>query len=168
MKKKSPMALNIGTSSILLIFILLSLVTFAILSLSSANADYKLTQALKSRTGAYYIASNSAELQLTEIDEQLTSFLNENDDISEYVKKINEKLCAKGYTYSTISENNTSLDALGTLHWQVEITEQQSLFVEITLLSPHASTSLFNVTQWKVINTNDWEGSANINLYTGE
>ena len=52
MNKKRPMAFNIGTSSILIVFVLLCLATFAALSLVSANADYRLSTALAERTTA--------------------------------------------------------------------------------------------------------------------
>ena len=53
MKKKTRIGLNIGTSSILLVFVLLCMVTFAVLSFVSANADYKLSRSLGDRTAAY-------------------------------------------------------------------------------------------------------------------
>lgn len=44
MKNKHQLPIGIGISSILLIFVILCLLTFAVLSLVSANADYKLVK----------------------------------------------------------------------------------------------------------------------------
>ena len=41
-KEKRSFGLSIGSSSILMVFVVLCLTTFATLSLVSANADYKL------------------------------------------------------------------------------------------------------------------------------
>ena len=43
-----------GTASILLIFIILCLVSFSLLSVSSANADMKLSRKLADRSTSYY------------------------------------------------------------------------------------------------------------------
>lgn len=63
-KKGPKIGLNIGASSILVVFILLCLVTFATLSLVSANADYRLSKRVADHTGAYYDATASAREDL--------------------------------------------------------------------------------------------------------
>lgn len=67
-KKKGPrIGLNIGASSILVVFVILCLVTFSVLSLVSANADYKLSKKVADRTLAYYDAVCQAEVRLSEL-----------------------------------------------------------------------------------------------------
>ena len=54
--KKRQFGMNIGSASILLVFVILCLVSFAVLSIVSANADSRLsTQALE-RSNAYHAA----------------------------------------------------------------------------------------------------------------
>lgn len=50
MKKDKPQSsfVNIGSSSLLIIFLILSLVTFAVLSLSGAKSDYTFSEKLAS------------------------------------------------------------------------------------------------------------------------
>ena len=67
-KKFSYPPLQIGTSFMLLIFVILSMVTFAVLSLSSSIKDYEYSQKNAKRTQEYYEASNLAEEKLAEID----------------------------------------------------------------------------------------------------
>ena len=86
MRKKKRMGLNIGTSSILLVFVLLCMVTFAALSYVSANADYKLSRSLADRTSAYYDAVNSAEEALALLDEQLAQLAADSAGTSAYMK----------------------------------------------------------------------------------
>lgn len=69
MDKKKNFPMNIGLSSILLIFVVLCLVSFSILSIVSANADKKLSLKVLNRSIAYYNACNEAETTLRDVDE---------------------------------------------------------------------------------------------------
>ena len=60
--------MNIGSASILLVFVILCLVSFAVLSIVSANADSKLSARVLERTTAYYAACNQAEQSLAGMD----------------------------------------------------------------------------------------------------
>ena len=60
-KKTSYPPINIGTSFMLVIFILLCMVIFSVLSLSSALKDYDYSKQKANRTTAYYEACNEAE-----------------------------------------------------------------------------------------------------------
>ena len=53
--------MNIGSASILLVFVILCLVSFAVLSIVSANADSRLSTRVLERTTAYYDACNQAD-----------------------------------------------------------------------------------------------------------
>ena len=59
--KKHPPVVNIGSSSLLVIFLVLCLVTFATLSLSSARSDYNISRRLAERKTESYAASSQAE-----------------------------------------------------------------------------------------------------------
>ncbi len=71
MIKRHTYSANIGMTSLLLIFIVLSLVSFSVLSLSSALADRNLTDKIAGKTAAYYEASNAAQERIAGIDEAL-------------------------------------------------------------------------------------------------
>lgn len=62
-KRKFPVT-NIGSVSLLMIFIVLCMVTLAALSLSTASGSYRSAQTLAGHTTAYYRASNKAEKSL--------------------------------------------------------------------------------------------------------
>lgn len=73
MRERDRGVINIGTTSLVLIFAVLALVTFALLSYSSADAQWKLAQKLADRTTAYYEAEAKAAEQLLELDAVLAS-----------------------------------------------------------------------------------------------
>ena len=72
MRKQSEKApapfFNIGASSLLVIFLILCLVTFAILTLTSAKSDADFSEKLAHHKTNYYAACNTAESTLDEID----------------------------------------------------------------------------------------------------
>ena len=69
--KKKQFGMNIGSASILLVFVILCLVSFSVLSIVSANADSKLSGRVLERTTAYYNACNQAEQSLAGMDKTL-------------------------------------------------------------------------------------------------
>lgn len=84
---KSKKSLGVGTASILMIFVLLTLVTFAVLSLSSAKADSRLSEKTVQHAKQYYEAENKAELKIAQIDSLLNSAFSESN-IFEQIQKI--------------------------------------------------------------------------------
>lgn len=66
MRRNKFRGANIGTSSILIIIVTLTLICFGGLSLASASADYRLCQKLADRTSAYYEATSRAYTLMAE------------------------------------------------------------------------------------------------------
>ena len=84
-KKAAYTPINIGMSFMLVIFILLCMVIFAVLSLSSALKDYDYAKQKANRTTAYYEACNEAEEIYAKIEEE-----NHREDSIEYSVPINK------------------------------------------------------------------------------
>ncbi len=84
-KKATYPPINIGTSFMLVIFILLCMVIFAVLSLSNALKDYNYTKQKANRTKAYYEACNEAEEIYAKIETE-----NHTEDSIEYSVPISE------------------------------------------------------------------------------
>lgn len=107
--------LPIGAASILLIFLTLSLVSFAVLSLETATADLRLTQKSASYTQNYYAAMHNAEGFLADTD----AFL------------------ANAYASSSADES-AYFEAAGgaSLSQDFPISDLQYLHVELTVIFP--------------------------------
>ena len=84
-KKSSYPPINMGTSFMLVIFILLCMVIFAILSLSSALRDYDYSKQKADRIKSYYEACNEAEEIYANIETE-----GHTEDSIEYSVPINE------------------------------------------------------------------------------
>lgn len=68
MQQKRIFNMGTGVSSILMVFAMLCITTFGVLSLVSANADYKLTKKSEAAANAYYSADKHAAEMLSELD----------------------------------------------------------------------------------------------------
>lgn len=151
MKKDRKLTMNIGIISFVMIFIILCMITFAILSLASAksNRDSNLKSILHKEE--YYQLSNQGQDILQEIDDFL------------YQK----------YQTSTSKEQYfNSLSAIKTVHDTITIEEHivsfycssksQKLYVEIEILYP--GKQLYTIRTWKTESNKEWSPDNNINI----
>lgn len=110
MSKKNNFPMNIGLSSILLIFVVLCLVSFGVLSIASANADRKLSQKVLNRSIAYYNACNQAEDMLKDLDTQLHDAYVSSQDVSTYLDYVSQLDTVYTYPISDLQELQVILD----------------------------------------------------------
>lgn len=129
-KKSGPeFHINVGSSSILLIFVILCLISFATLSIVSANADAKLSNRVVERTSAYYDACNRAQLDIANMDNTLAAIYADSFDEDEYFMAVGHK---KSYIFS--------------------ISSLQTLSVTLDILYPQETGDPFyRITSWQVI-----------------
>jgi hypothetical protein len=131
---KHEFTMNIGLPSIMLIFVVLCLVSFGVLSLVSANADLKLSRKVLTRQAAYYNACNEAEDMLMEVDTKLHEAYRQSSSLSEYNAKISELPTQYVYTISDI----------------------QSLRVTLSYLYPDdISKPLYRIEEWREVTSDD-------------
>jgi hypothetical protein len=129
-KEKSAFGVNIGSSSILLIFVILCLVSFAVLSIVSANADKKLSARVADRAADYYEACNKAEEVLSTIDDELLNAYNNSSGREEYFDTVG---VSRSYTIS--------------------INDSQDLFISLDILYPdNPDETFYSITAWQAVN----------------
>lgn len=175
--KQQSYFVNIGSSSLLVIFLILCLVTFAILSLSSARSDYSFSEKMASHKQEYYKASERAEIVVSEIDEILYNISNENDltgqskliSKSDSSEGISEYLTAVSAALSEvqIEEIPLQLEQLqtdGMVSFQVPAGEDQALLVELRITDYREHLNYYEIKTWKIINTGSWEEEEPLNL----
>lgn len=130
-RQKSTFGVNVGTSSLLLVFVILCLVSFATLSLVSANADQKLNQKIIDKNAAYYNACNSAEEKLSSIDATLMNIYLEAGSAEEYFNQAGEYI-----------------------DFAIPISDIQSLSVSVKIKYPsNEGDTLYDIEKWNIITT---------------
>ncbi len=115
-EKKEPKAsMSIGVSSILVIFIIICLVTFSVMSLVSARADYALSKKIADRNKAYYAATSQAQIQLRDYGRESR----ESTEIKEFDVPINTD---QHIHVTAILPADITGERVSILSWQVEET----------------------------------------------
>ncbi len=150
--------INVGSSSILMIFVLLCLATFSTLSLVSANADYKLTVKTAQSVSAYYAADARAEEFLASIDGILKKSAENKDTFAQRA--------AAGLSEIGGCAVTGSPEGL-TVEYQVPVDDRRAL--RVLLEVPMDSTDgRYRVVSWQVIQTGQWEEDGTLNLWDGQ
>lgn len=160
MEKKKYPAVNIGSASMLVIFIILCLVTFSVLSVASSNNDRTYARNIAKRTSDYYAASNEAEAQLAQIDELLAkAYELYGKDYLEQGTALFDNEAMENLTYSV------DFSCFPTLTFTVPINDTQSLAVSLQLQLPiNEDSRLYKITSWKEISTDSWDNDEPLNL----
>lgn len=129
-KKSAPeFHINVGSSSILLIFVILCLISFATLSIVSANADAKLSNRVAERTSAYYTACNQVQADIASMDDTLAAVYADCLDEEDYYLAVGHK---KSYT--------------------IPMSDLQTLSVTLDILYPaNSGDPYYRITSWRVI-----------------
>jgi hypothetical protein len=143
MKTKREFSINIGLPSIMLIFVVLCLVSFGVLSLVSANADRKLSQKVLDRQKDYYEASNEAQEMLASVDDALHTAYNSAGSRDEYISLISD--IPTVYTY--------------------DVGDIQTLRIVLSYLYPSTSDEpLYQIMEWKVLTDDDLDYDTSLQL----
>jgi hypothetical protein len=143
MKTKREFSINIGLPSIMLIFVVLCLVSFGVLSLVSDNADRKLSQKVLDRQQEYYTASNEAQEMLANVDEKLHTAYQTANSKTEYISLISD--IPTSYTY--------------------KVGDIQTLQVVLSYLYPDTSNEpLYQIMEWKVLTDDNLDYDTSLRL----
>ena len=198
MRKQSEKApapfFNIGASSLLVIFLILCLVTFAILTLTSAKSDADFAEKLAHHKTNYYAACNTAESTLDEIDAVLAdawqlsnidtgknSTNNDSSQPNSTSSDSSQSDSTSSDTAAVFTEIETQLTALNsreqlqlsmdftqsepTVSYAVAIDDKQNLCVTLTLAAaPAKGEAYYRISQWQVQSSGEWNGDQTLNL----
>ena len=198
MRKQSEKApapfFNIGASSLLVIFLILCLVTFAILTLTSAKSDADFAEKLAYHKTNYYAACNTAESTLDKIDAILAdawqlsdtgtgknSINNESSQPDSTSNDSSQPDSTSSDTAAVFTEIETQLTALDsreqlqlsmdftqsepTISYAVAIDDKQNLCVTLTLTAaPAKGEAYYRISQWQVQSSGEWKGDQTLNL----
>lgn len=159
MKKTTHSIANIGSTSLLMIFIVLCLVVFSVLSLSGALSEYRYSQKIARHNADYYAASESASETLRKIDEALNAAYTAHPD--DYQETAKTELARFG---SVETDPDSQMPSVT---YEVPIDDAQSLRVTLTLNIPaEMQNGYYRITSWQEIPASRWDGDDSLNLMT--
>lgn len=134
MKNRQKAGLGVGGSSLLMVFIIVCLTTFATLSLVSANADDKLSVKTAEAVSAYYAADGRAVERLQTIDALLADGQAEAITVQDLAEATET-----GYAFTEA------------------INDRQCLAVTLTVRQQRCT-----IASWRVVNIGDWNGDGQL------
>ena len=150
--KRRNSVISVGMVSIVLIFVLLSMLTFSVLSLVSAEADLRLSRKSVDRTSAFYAAENSANDVLLEAENAA--------DASSGGAFLSDEMFAEDVGGRLDPAYGVRV-AGDTLCYEVPLDEEQVL--EVTLKLSETATEAgrhCRVEVWRVVSKHDWEAES--------
>lgn len=145
-QKSSYPPFNIATSFLLVIFIVLCMVVFAVLSLSNAVKDRNLSEKNAARTTAYYEAGNRAEEILAVIDQTIAAS-HSLEEAQRNLEQLDE--------LTVTSKESTLL-----INYAVPIDDSEIL--EVSLETSTKSADNLIIRSWKQHSTNEWTGDTSL------
>ncbi|MDD2958992.1 MAG: hypothetical protein PHR92_10785 [Lachnospiraceae bacterium] len=158
MKQKNKMVFNVGTTSLILIFTVLALVTFALLSLSGASAQKRLAEKMADRTTRYYTAENQA-YQILERVQELVAVAWEKGKDRGFLEEV-----------QAAAEQEPDLEWKdGKICWTVAVSEEQNLVAQAVLVAAKdGGTASADLVEWHLEETGTWEKDDTMELFLAE
>ncbi len=132
---------TVGGSSLLVIFAVLCLTVFALLSLSTVQADDRLGRASAEAVSGYYEADTRAEAILARL-------------------RGGERLEGVDFATSAADPGRT------TVSYACAISETQALRVRVVF--PNGLGDDYEIEEWQAVSTADWEPEDGITVWDGE
>ncbi|MBO5260488.1 MAG: hypothetical protein J6B26_08940 [Agathobacter sp.] len=167
MNKKRKFSVNIGFSSIMMVFIMICLVTFATLSLLTSHSDYRLSQKMADKTTAYYEADTIAKDTARMIEQYLDSLYENSTDAASYYHGINADLI-RGELPDQVYGLMVSDTEIPVISYQVTISSVQTLYVSLEVHYPqNGEESFYKITRWQSKTSNAPAEEDHLNLFGG-
>ncbi len=151
-EKQSGGRANIGTSSLILIFIILCLTIFGLLSLSSAGSDWKLAQKNAQSIKGYYEADSLA-VEFTAMVEETLAECEKDGDEETFWQLVKERL---GEYYREETK---------TVETDMEMLYGQMLHVALEI--DRKEETGYRVLAWNVYHSVDYEIDRSMPVWTG-
>lgn len=153
---------NIGSVTLMMIFIVLCMVSFAALSLSTAASDYQASQRSAKHVKEYYQASNQTEETLVSVDEVLSDAYQHTTDASSYFSRIRSDYADN--SDFTLTEDNGKL----VISYQTSLNNKQALTTSLQVQYPSKDASendsFYKIISWQVVSTTEWNGDNSVKL----
>lgn len=148
---------NFGFSTILLSFVMICVVTFSALSLTTANSDYKLSKKVADKNQNYYLAQEQAYQKISAIDKTIAECYLSTDNEAAYYNRLLAALSPYG---AYVTEEGEHI-----LSFVQPIAQDQQLSVRLRICYPQKDTDTFyKIVEWQSIYVREVPDDAFMNL----
>ena len=148
-RDRKSSGINIGSASIIMVFSVLCLTVFAVLTLVTANSEYELAVRASDGVKNYYVADMQASEKLSALKDLVATSNNSVDPIFKGAAElgIDAVDTSKGIAFS----------------YAEKVDDNQDLVVHLM----YAGGDL-KIVQWKLVNNREWNPDDTIKFWDGE
>lgn len=165
-KRKFPVT-NIGSVSLLMIFIVLCMVTLAALSLSTASGSYRSAQTLAGHTTAYYRACQQSREKACKDREDPAGMLSFHFRCRQLLSTGASTLGITGSDGSLIYSFQTAVNKSQELEVRIQITyPDSSATAGSDREDSDTASAFYKITCWKMTSTSDWNADNSNSINT--
>lgn len=155
MKKNGGTGVSTGGVSLLVIFVLLCLTAFAVLSLVSAQADRRMTERTADSVTNYYAADSAAEETLAAIRRSVEQSRAEQDGLSFAQRS------ARAVRADVPGVSAEPADGGGVVFsYDTPIDENRTLYVSVAA----DDAGGYRITRWQTVFTGEWQPDSSLEL----
>lgn len=129
---------NIGFSSILVVFVTITFLSFGVLSLMTSRADNKLTGKTADRNKDYYSVLSDSERFLAELDKSLSDIYATSTDEDSYYHSVGQYLSTDNAKFAEFTTDYEYDTAAKVLSYTMRISSLQVLSVKVDITYPGA------------------------------
>lgn len=153
-EKKLPLSSPIGYSFLLTVLVILTLVVFAVLSLSASSREYEYSRRTAEKTTAFYEANTKASRILRQIAESLAGC----ESLEAAWKTVGE------LPGVTVEKKEQAAE----VSYEVEINDHQKLQILIEVTAEKDGKVSYRIREWKEAPTGSWEGDTTLPVLGSE
>lgn len=151
-KEKNYPGYQVGTSFLLVIFVVMCLVLLGVLSLSGALRDKGYGDRMAKKTSLYYAAVSEAQHKLGEIDGAIDGVERQGKDYGEFLSDAAAAAAETDSGITVIQNGDTAV-----LAYETAITENQNLCVELEILDPEKGEGNYKIVKWQEASVSVWK-----------
>lgn len=145
--KKTNVSVGIGGTLIIVIFVVLCLTVFSVLSFSAAYSDLRLTQKTEQITADYYEVHGRAEEKLSEIYNEIMNVQNDRD-FNEKLLSIPEKI-----KDVSVTRDQVSTEPYFNVYYEAEGNKNQKICVTLRVwYSTAKNKPCYETVSWNLTN----------------
>ena len=149
MKKNNYLGIPAGTSLLMVVMVLITLIAFSTISFVSANRDYQLSKDVGITTQEFYHADCIAQEKLMLIDKTLQELYLNSSTEEDYFKKVAEH----PWEYDMLQESDAYISYI------VAVNDNEQLLCKMKIQYPENIEALEIIT-WKLEYRKEWEGNS--------
>ncbi|MEY8523820.1 hypothetical protein AALA90_12490 [Lachnospiraceae bacterium 38-10] len=151
-REKNYPGYQVGTSFLLVIFVVMCLVLLGVLSLSGALRDKGYGDRMAEKTSLYYTAVSEAQHKLGEIDGAIDGIERQGKAYEQFLDEALEAVVGTDGGITVIQSGDATV-----LAYETAISESQNLCVELEILDPEKGEGNYKIVKWQEASVSVWK-----------